>query len=400
MKSPASRPHTARHQRPSALSQLPPSSCHLASPEQQARKSIDALLGAAGWTIQNIASLNLHASRGVAVREMQSHGGPADYILFVDRKALGVVEAKKEGTTLSAVAEQSARYPPPRTGSPSAGPIPCPSPTSPPASKPSSATSAIRDSRSRRVFAFHRPETLAELVQQPDTLRARLRQFPALIRRPRLRDCQIEAITSLEESFAANRPRALIQMATGAGKTFTAVHLHLPPHQVRRGQARPLPRGPRQSRPAGHATSSSSSSRPTPAASSPSSTTSSTSPRRASTPSAASPSAPSSASTPCSARRGTSTRTPTSTPATKLAGASPTTDPRRRLQSRDPHRDLRLHRHRRMPPLHLQPLAAGARILRRLPHRPHRHALASRPSASSTRTSSRNTTTSAPSPMA
>lgn len=59
---------------------------------------MDAMLAAAGWTVQDIASLNLHASRGVAVREMQSHGGPADYILFVGGKALGIVEAKKEGT--------------------------------------------------------------------------------------------------------------------------------------------------------------------------------------------------------------------------------------------------------------------------------------------------------------
>lgn len=70
------------------------------SAEQLARIQIDAQLSAAGWTVQSIGDLNLSASRGVAVREMQSHGGPADYILFVDGKALGIVEAKKEGTTL------------------------------------------------------------------------------------------------------------------------------------------------------------------------------------------------------------------------------------------------------------------------------------------------------------
>ncbi len=79
-------------------------------PEAAARENIDRQLMAAGWLIQDKKDLNLSASRGVAVREMQSHGGPADYILFVDGKALGIVEAKKEGTTLSAVAEQSARY--------------------------------------------------------------------------------------------------------------------------------------------------------------------------------------------------------------------------------------------------------------------------------------------------
>jgi type I restriction enzyme, R subunit len=78
------------------------------------------------------------------------------------------------------------------------------------------------DRHSRRVFSFHRPETLRELVQQPDTLRERLRHFPAL---PAfgLRECQRRAIHDLEDSFAANRPRALIQMATGAGKTFTPI---------------------------------------------------------------------------------------------------------------------------------------------------------------------------------
>ncbi len=80
------------------------------TPEQLARIQIDAQLSAAGWTIQDIGTLNLQAARGVAVREKQSHGGPADYILFVDGKALGIIEAKKEGTTLSGVAEQSARY--------------------------------------------------------------------------------------------------------------------------------------------------------------------------------------------------------------------------------------------------------------------------------------------------
>ena len=78
------------------------------------------------------------------------------------------------------------------------------------------------DSRSRRVFAFHRPETLLEWAGQADTLRARLRKMPPLLTE-KLRDCQTEAITNLEDSFRAARPRALIQMASGSGKTFAAV---------------------------------------------------------------------------------------------------------------------------------------------------------------------------------
>jgi len=80
------------------------------APETIARETIDRQLLAAGWVVQDVSELNLAAGQGVAVREMQSQGGPADYILFVDGKALGVVEAKKEGTTLSGIAEQSERY--------------------------------------------------------------------------------------------------------------------------------------------------------------------------------------------------------------------------------------------------------------------------------------------------
>jgi len=180
------------------------------------------LLGAAGWAIQDIASLNLSAFRGVAVREMQSHGGPADYILFVDGKALGIVEAKKEGTTLSAVAEQSARYTAAMKWIPQRWADPLPFTYESTGIETNFRDQRDPDSRSRPVFAFHTPEHLLELVQQPDTLRARLRQFPALNTAP-LRECQIDAVTSLEKSLTANRPRALIQMATGSGKTFTAV---------------------------------------------------------------------------------------------------------------------------------------------------------------------------------
>ena len=194
----------------------------MSAPEQLARIQIDAQLSAAGWTVQSISDLNLSASRGVAVREMQSHGGPADYILFVDGKALGIVEAKKEGTTLSAVAEQSARYTYAHKWIPQRWADPLPFTYESTGIETNFRDQRDPDSRSRPVFAFHTPEHLLELVQQPDTLRARLRQFPALNTAP-LRECQIDAVTSLEKSLAANRPRALIQMATGSGKTFTAV---------------------------------------------------------------------------------------------------------------------------------------------------------------------------------
>jgi type I restriction enzyme R subunit len=77
--------------------------------------------------------------------------------------------------------------------------------------------------RSREVFYFFKPETLAAWLAQPETLRRRLSDhMPALPER-NLRDCQISAVTGLEKSLALNKPRALVHMATGAGKTFTAI---------------------------------------------------------------------------------------------------------------------------------------------------------------------------------
>lgn len=82
------------------------------TPEQQARVSIDALLKQAGWHVCSMADANTHASRGVAQREfpLNTGYGFADYLLYIDGKAAGVIEAKKEGATLTGVEVQSARY--------------------------------------------------------------------------------------------------------------------------------------------------------------------------------------------------------------------------------------------------------------------------------------------------
>lgn len=192
-------------------------------PEQKARQTIDSLLMAAGWQVQDYLSLNLGAGLGVAVREYPlATGGFADYLLFVKRKAVGVIEAKSEGTTLGGVAEQSADY---LEGIPER--LRYDRQLAPFAYESTGTETFFRDARdpdyrSRRVFAFHKPETLGEWLTQADTLRSRLRQLPPLMT-DGLRDCQIEAITNLEQSFARSRPRALIQMATGSGKTYTAV---------------------------------------------------------------------------------------------------------------------------------------------------------------------------------
>jgi type I restriction enzyme R subunit len=184
--------------------------------ENKAREKIDKLLEMAGWKVQDFEELNLSASRGVAICEFPLSSGIADYLLFVDGKAIGVVEAKPEGTTLSGVAEQSDAYS-------RSIPANLPHDKEPlPFAYESTGTETffrdIRDSepRSRRVFSFHRPETLGELYSQKDTLRSRLRNMPTLITEG-LRGCQIEAILNLERSFAEAKPRELIQMASGSG---------------------------------------------------------------------------------------------------------------------------------------------------------------------------------------
>jgi len=191
-------------------------------PEEKARQNIDHLLESAGWEVQDIRELNLGASLGVAIREFPLKSGPVDYLLFADRIAAGVVEAKPEGTTLSGVAEQSEKYI--AGGSKNLPQVQEPLPFAYESTGVETFFRDLRDpdTRSRRVFAFHRPETLKEWLSQGDTLRARLRRIPPLITTG-LWDCQIEAINNLEKSFAESRPRAVIQMATGCGKTYTAV---------------------------------------------------------------------------------------------------------------------------------------------------------------------------------
>ncbi len=195
------------------------------TPEQRARQNIDAMLAASGWAVQDFKTVDFSAGRGIALREVPLTTGPCDYLLLVDRKALAVIEAKKEGTTLSTVADQSGRYAsslPDFLAAGLTGKLPF-------LYESTGVETYFRDERdshprSRRVFFFHRPETLVEWASESDTLRLRLAQMPFThpLATNGMRDCQIEAITGLEQSFAEDRPRALIHMATGAGKTFTA----------------------------------------------------------------------------------------------------------------------------------------------------------------------------------
>ena len=193
------------------------------SPEEKSRLAIDKKLVESGWAVQDLKALNLSVSLGVAVREFPTDTGPVDYALFVEGVPVGVIEAKKsdEGGNITTVEGQSSRY----------------------------ATSSFKwvkgeyrirfayeatdkltrftdyddvKYRSRTVFSFHRPETLNALLKQPDTVRNNMKHFP-VFDSTGFRKCQIVAIENLDKSFADNRPKALVQMATGAGKTFTAI---------------------------------------------------------------------------------------------------------------------------------------------------------------------------------
>jgi type I restriction enzyme R subunit len=193
------------------------------NPEQIARDKIDAMLHDAGWVVQPAKKIDFSAGAGIAVREYQTDVGPVDYALFVGQKAIGVIEAKPEdwGHKITTVEEQSTSY---ATASlkwvNNKEPLPF-------VYESTGAITRFTDGRdpkprSREVFSFHRPETLLEWSQQESSLRGRIHHLPVL--NPEgLRDCQVIAINNLEQSFKADKPRALVQMATGSGKTFTAI---------------------------------------------------------------------------------------------------------------------------------------------------------------------------------
>lgn len=193
------------------------------TPEQKAREIIDRKLGQAGWVVQDMKQLNLLAGLGVAVCEFPTSTGPVDYALFVNGIPVGIVEAKKDdaGENITVVEGQSSRY----AGSTFKwvkGDYRIRF-----AYEATSKLTRFTDYndikyRSRTVFSFHRPQELQRLMKLPDTVRNRMKQFPSLDTTG-FRKCQIAAIENLEQSFAANKPKALIQMATGAGKTFTAI---------------------------------------------------------------------------------------------------------------------------------------------------------------------------------
>ena len=194
------------------------------TPEKRARRNIDKMLEAAGWQIQGYAERDTDAAFGLAVREYRlKYDQSADYLLFISGVAVGVIEAKKEGTTLSGALEQAQRY---RASLPDDLPN---LPRFPFAYASTGIETYFRDirdpdSRSRKVFTFHTPDSLLRQGNELTTLRENLRDNLPTLEKGNLWNCQFEAITNLEASLKGAHPRALIQMATGSGKTYTAVN--------------------------------------------------------------------------------------------------------------------------------------------------------------------------------
>lgn len=214
------------------------------TPEAKARAEIDRLLAAAGWHVCDFRQADIHAAAGVAIREFEltSGHGTADYLLYVNGKAAGVIEAKKQGATLTGVERQSGRY---THGLPASLPAwsrPLPFAYESTGVETRFTSGLEPEPRSRNVFAFHQPQTLARWIDEASTravrdvgetgrqpaatFLGRLQNMPPLITEWgdfKLWPAQITAIRNLEKSLAQNKPRALIQMATGSGKTFTAI---------------------------------------------------------------------------------------------------------------------------------------------------------------------------------
>ena len=316
---------------------------------------------------------------------MATGHGRADYLLYVDQQAVGVIEAKPEGTAPVAGWSGSRRCTPTglpaeqarRDGGGTAGCRSC----SRPAGSETALHQRLRPGPARPAnLRLPRPDDPgADRCGRPTTTRQRRPGGPRCAGMPPLdatglRPAQIDAIDGLERSLAEQRPRpALVQMATGAGKTFTAVTASLPAAQARR-------------RPTGScswSTATTSASRrcaefaelPDPgrrAASSPSSTTSTSSPARACSDSSSGRRSPrSSAST---RRLRGEELDPTWTTTRAWTTAVPDAPVDGRLQPGHPAGDVRPGHRRRVPPLDLRPVARRARVLRRARHRPDRDA--------------------------
>jgi type I restriction enzyme R subunit len=204
------------------------------NPEEHARILIDSQLVAAGWVVQDREAIDLVNHVGVAVREviMEKWAGRADYVLYLNRKMVGVIEAKPQGTTLMVVQWQSHRYSKglTETQSKSAVLIDGELPFIYEASGSETNFTNVYDPepRARRVFNFQKPETLARIIRESEnqkqaTWRGRVQSLPDTEGYD-LRPASRRAVIAIEKSLRDNQhSRSLVQMATGAGKTRMAV---------------------------------------------------------------------------------------------------------------------------------------------------------------------------------
>jgi len=197
------------------------------TPEARARRRIDEQLRAAGWEVQDYRKMNPGAARGVAIREFPTPSGPVDYLLYADRQAIGTLEAKKEGITLSSVEPQSKRYSDDFAAAAEETGYPyweLPLPFHYISTGTETVFVDLRDPspRPRDLFAFHRPEALARWAEAGSSLRARLQTLPPLDSSA-LRAPVAESVLQLERSYAMNKPRALVALTMGTGKTYVAV---------------------------------------------------------------------------------------------------------------------------------------------------------------------------------
>lgn len=203
--------------------------------ERAARRVIDADLSLAGWAVQDRKDTNLDASRGVAIREVYvaNDAGRADYLLYVDKQIVGVIEAKPAGTTLAEVHHQAMRYAENLTAAQKFNAILVN--RSLPFVYEATSTEIYFTNhydphpRSRQIFNFQRPEALAAYVRDAkaepggSTWRSKVQSLPSTDNYD-LRPASRRSIIGIENSLKSDsHGKSLVQMATGAGKTRMAV---------------------------------------------------------------------------------------------------------------------------------------------------------------------------------
>ena len=229
------------------------------TPEQEARRDIDAQLEACGWVVQNHQHAAVAAAQGVAVREVSVGKGRADYVLFVDRQAVGVIEAKPVGTTLTGVEPQTLDYqksyfdelPAFKFG----GVLPFGYESTGVETRFTCGLDPVPTSR--RVFSFHRPETIARWVddhieRKASNLRGGLQLLPDL--EPRgLWPAQAEAVRGLEGVAAGQSTAGVDPDDDGCGQDVHGRQRGVPAHPPRRGAAGAVPGGSGEPGRSGHA---------------------------------------------------------------------------------------------------------------------------------------------------